>query len=340
MTLFDNQPGFRDFWPNDSDWRTRTYSSPAIPGAQDAVDYAVNTGGADRVMLVDQGFKTHGYPDVAHSSVLFDCKSVAKALTGIAFACAWHRGDIGGPEDFVNTYLGDMPNNQYYSQLQLKHLGNHTSGLDGDYTTMKAQSSYETYLLGLTPYAAPGQSFLYRTNLTMLSAVLTAATGQSVESYLKTHVLDVIGVGTFTWDNDDNGINDGDGGAMFSVSDLIRICFLVQNYGVWDGTRLIHKDFTRELLPYPEPAALQTTDIYTATPQTLTANPLDYAWGFYRRRFTGVPNDFVFSFGGGGHFFGFSREKDLCFSMVGAGSVTEPDEGFIGTFMQEALGTT
>jgi hypothetical protein len=92
----------------------------------------------------------------------------------------------------------------------------------------------------------PGTTYVYTSAASyMLSAVLTRVTGETLHDYLKPRLFEPLGITGETWDTGPDGVNPGGNGLTCRCSDLLKLCILYTQGGLWDGRRILSEDWVR-----------------------------------------------------------------------------------------------
>ena len=118
----------------------------------------------------------------------------------------------------------------------------------------------------MAPFFKPGTKYMYWDEaMQQYGYVLTQIAGQSLDDYLKSRILDPIGITQFHWKNDSTGkVLNWTGGIEISASDLARFGLLYLNRGNWNGKQLINAAWvdqaTRVQVPATIPNALPTSN--------------------------------------------------------------------------------
>jgi CubicO group peptidase (beta-lactamase class C family) len=86
----------------------------------------------------------------------------------------------------------------------------------------------------------PGSTYVYTSAASyMLSAIITKVTGQTLHEYLRPKIFEPLGIEGETWDLGPDGINSGGNGLSAKTVDLLKIGILHEQYGIWNGRRLL-----------------------------------------------------------------------------------------------------
>jgi D-alanyl-D-alanine carboxypeptidase len=160
-------------------------------------------------------FNTAGYADrdtlePLASHHLFRIGSTSKTITAVAVLTLYQEGLLSLDASVETILPGVVP--EYGDKITVRMLLNHTSGLK-DYVSCPFEESYFFYVLVDQPTRywspvdlvdiavdcglddAPGQRFIYsNTNYILLGMIIEAISGQRFESYVQTHIFDVLGM--------------------------------------------------------------------------------------------------------------------------------------------------
>ncbi len=123
--------------------------------------------------------------------------SIAKSMTALAVMQLWEAGklDLDAP---IQTYIPDYPK-QPKTQITIRHLLSHTSGLSG-YQNLKEQSNtkeYQSLTNALEVFKdrellfEPGTKYSYTTyGYTVLGVIIERVSGMTFEEYMRQHIWD------------------------------------------------------------------------------------------------------------------------------------------------------
>ncbi|SFD71216.1 CubicO group peptidase, beta-lactamase class C family [Paenibacillus catalpae] len=231
---------------------------------------------------------------------LLSCtKSVLSSLIGIAI----EEGYIQSVEQPVGDFFEGTPD----SSIQIKHLLTMTSGwdwpdFDKPYKAMKKAADPIGFVLERPVISEPGTAYLYNSGGShLLSAILTAATGQSALDYATSRLFQPMAFRQAKWTSH-KGINEGGTGLQLYGRDLAKLGLLYLREGDWFGEQLIPprwvlestKKHHRGLLHYEPP-------IYGAYGYHWWQSPAEHNGAF----------DCYFAFGHGGQYLLVAPEERL-----------------------------
>jgi len=124
--------------------------------------------------------------------------SIAKPMTALAIMQLWERNeiDLDAP---IQTYVPDYPKHPK-TQISIRHLLSHTSGISG-YKNLKEQNSTTEYksltdALGIFKdrelIFEPGTKYSYTTyGYTVLGVIVERVSGMTFENYMQQHIWNV-----------------------------------------------------------------------------------------------------------------------------------------------------
>jgi CubicO group peptidase (beta-lactamase class C family) len=134
--------------------------------------------------------------------------------------------------------------------VTIQNLLDMTSGLDWDegfeggkeqsVGDLERSSDWSQFILDRPMAHAPGESFYYNSgNPHLLSAIITKLTGKAAEDYAKEKLFGPLGIATWRWDHDPQGISTGGWGLVLLPRDMAKIGYLYLRHGEWDGRQLL-----------------------------------------------------------------------------------------------------
>lgn len=128
------------------------------------------------------------------------------------------------------------------TDVTLRHLLTHTSGLAADATTEKIYASPDFVQFALTSplKTAPGTAFFYNNvACNLLCGIIEKASGQKADEFARTVLFEPLGIEEFDWTRDAAGNPHGMAGLQLHALDFARIGQLVLQRGEWEGRRLV-----------------------------------------------------------------------------------------------------
>ena len=258
---------------------------PAKEALDDAIDQAIRTDqipGA--VLLIGHNGqivyrKAYGQRSVTPSAepmtldTIFDCASLTKVVaTTSALMKLFEQGRVR-LNDRVTDYLPDFEGGK--SDITVRHLMTHFSGLRPDVDLEPAWSGYETGIhraLIDKPAGPPGARFVYSDiNFILLGEIVRRLSGQTVADYAAKNIFQRLGMHDTMFQPSDalrpriaptevlktdhlvlrGVVHDptarymggvaGHAGLFSTAGDLARFCQMMLDGGVWEGTRIFSR---------------------------------------------------------------------------------------------------
>ncbi|MCX4767539.1 beta-lactamase family protein [Streptomyces sp. NBC_01275] len=178
--------------------------------------------------------------------------SVSKSFTATAAGFAVAEGLIG-LDDPVVSYFPEFEadiTDPRSRAMRVRHLPSMTSGHEAEtYDRARALDQVELVrgFLLLPPDRDPGTVFAYNQPATFtLAAILQRVTGQSLTAYLRPRLLDPLGIGEVGWLKGRSGRELGFSGLHGATDALARLGQLYLDEGVWEGKRLLSREWVAE----------------------------------------------------------------------------------------------
>ena len=193
-----------------------------------------------RGYLVAERYWRGGARDVPHN-LKSASKSVISALVGIAVS----QGRFGLDQPLVEL----LPQLRHVKdaakrRITVRHLLEMTSGLpsggDQAYDTWVTHSDWIRAAMKGPLQSEPGSRYDYNTaNSHLLSAIITATTGQSTRAFAQKHLFGPMGVRIHDWPTDPDGINIGGNNLWLMPRDFARFGQLFLDKGQWGHRQLV-----------------------------------------------------------------------------------------------------
>ncbi|MBI5527526.1 MAG: serine hydrolase [Deltaproteobacteria bacterium] len=121
------------------------------------------------------------------------------------------------------------------------------SNLGGPMEALMRSPDWVQYILDRPMAAAPGSKFCYsNADSHLLSGIIRAATGRTVQDYAMTRLFGPLGISEVIWPADPQGNGVGYAELRLSARDMAKLGLLFLHRGVWDGRRLISEGWVEE----------------------------------------------------------------------------------------------
>ncbi len=198
----------------------------------------------------------HYADDRAH---LHPSYSVAKSFTSALVGFAIHDGLIGSLDDLVSSYLPGVSTDPRYERVKLKHLLNHTSGIEHP-LTVDGLLYYGKYLGRATRFIKfknePGTNQAYMNmNVWLLGQVLEIVTGAPLNEYMQAKIWIPLGMESDArWSADRKERIKPYCCIQATALDYAKFGRFYMKKGNWQGEQLLSKEWVESTL------ARDTTD--------------------------------------------------------------------------------
>jgi len=243
-----------DLWPTKG-WLTSTPEEQGMDSA--ALARLVGYGAShsfDSLLVVRHGrIVTEAYYAPYTADVPHEIYSSTKAVTGTLLGMVYKDGlldrlDHPVLDFFTDRRIADVDDRK--RAITVQNLLDMTSGLDWDqgFEGGKQQSLNELYrssnwtqfILDRPMAHPPGQVFNYSNgNPELISAVITKLTGKLAEDYARERLFDPLGIKSWHWDRDPQGLTKGAEALYLLPRDMAKLGYLYLHHGEWERRRLL-----------------------------------------------------------------------------------------------------
>lgn len=173
--------------------------------------------------------------------------SVTKSFTSMAVGLAVDRGLLSIDDrvtGFFPRAIFSVPSERL-ERMTVRHLltmtSGHGRGISGGLWRLMGSSWVEHFFRQPMEHE-PGEVFVYDSGAShILSAIVQKVTGQTTHEWLKTHILDPMGMSPLTWERDPEGICSGGNGISCTTADMIKLGVLHLQEGAWQGRQLLSR---------------------------------------------------------------------------------------------------
>jgi CubicO group peptidase (beta-lactamase class C family) len=193
-------------------------------------------------------------------SSVFNTFSVTKAFITTLVGIAIDEGMIKNVDQTITDYIPELLEKEGFSEITIRHLLNHTSGIkfsDGRFNPFSDNAKYyysrnlRKLVLKAELYVRPGVETHYSSiNTQLLAMILERATGTTLSSYLQEKIWQKIGMQyDATWSLDNKSKNSFEKGFSClncTAIDLAKLGRLYLNNGVSGNKQLLPESFINE----------------------------------------------------------------------------------------------
>ena len=170
--------------------------------------------------------------------------SFSKSLTATAIGFAEQEGILSLDEKIVDIFPDLLPENpsENLKKITLHHLL--IMGCGHETEIMDNSENWISTFLHHPVLHEPGTFYKYNTAGTnMLAAVLRKKTGQNVTEFLKSRLLEPLGITSLTCALLGDGTELGGGGMKMVTEDMAKFTYFLSRQGEWEGKQLLRKDW-------------------------------------------------------------------------------------------------
>ncbi|MEX2363263.1 MAG: serine hydrolase [Balneolaceae bacterium] len=223
-------------------------------------------------------------PDKA-TNIKSASKSILSLLIGIAIDKNYLTGVDQQIESFFPEYFSVNPDAKK-SSITIKDLltmraGLRTTSFD-HYGNWVSSRDWVTYALDLPLVAKSGEKMVYSTGTShLLSVILTKATGMNTKDFAEKYLFGPMDITLQGWIKDPQGYYLGGNDMVLKPEDMIKIGRMVMDRGVFEGHRLISKEWVEESLKsYTRSPASHHDYGYMWWREKVADYNLEFAWGY------------------------------------------------------------
>ncbi len=286
-------------------------------------------------LVVEEYF--HGF----HREIPHDSRSAAKSITAALLGIAIHKGAIADVDQPIYPMFGGV--NAFANpdlrkeRITLRHLVSMSPGLscdDGDYDspgnedTMQSQNEqpdYYQYALDLPMVREPGEAGFYCTaGMNLIGGAIRKATGISLMQFFREEFAKPLGISYYQLNLSPTDDAYMGGGIRLRPRDFLKLGQLYLNEGVWNGKRIISKEWVQES---------------AASHSSLNQHD-DYGFGWWRKSYdvNGRTIETYYASGNGGQLLFVAPELELV-ALIQAGNYSDgrTRNEFRDRFMRESI---
>lgn len=210
----------------------------------------------DGYIVAEQYYSDDYGPDSLHR--IYSCtKSITSALYGIAL----EKGYLQSADQLALDFFPDLEIQHRTTQkenISLEDLLTMSSGLEwyemeypyGDkrntFRQWMDQGGGIQFVLDQPMLAAPGYLYSYSTGTShVLSGILQKATGIRTDSFALEQLFTPLGIDSYYWPVDAEGIAYGGSAVRLTPRDMARFGYLYLQEGLWDGRQIVSQEWVQ-----------------------------------------------------------------------------------------------
>ena len=183
--------------------------------------------------------------------------SVTKPILALGVGALIQEGRIENLDTPVHAFYPEWEEGDH-AKVTLRHLLNHTSGLDRamDTHSMNKAEDRADFALQSEIVTTPGEHSEYNNNaMNLLAGVIGKAADKPADEYLDARVFTPLGIEDFEWNRDEAGNPQGMAGLSIQAGDLARLGQLVLQDGKWNGEQLLDPEYLKKSVEIQAPDA-------------------------------------------------------------------------------------
>ena len=245
-------------WPT-KQWQTSTPEEQGMDSAALAKLVAFGaTRSFDSLLLVRHGrIVLDAYYAPYTADILHAINSSTKAVIGTLVGMVHKDGlldDLGHPalDFFGDRSIANVDDRK--KAITIQNLLDMTSGLEWDegfeggteqsIRDLGRSPDWVKFILDRPMAHAPGEAFYYNSgNPHLLSAVITKLTGSSAQDYASAKLFGPLGITSFAWRRDPQGLSTGGFDLAMYPRDMAKIGYLYLRNGNWEDKQLLRPDW-------------------------------------------------------------------------------------------------
>ena len=229
---------------------TRKSNSDISRPNQDAIERLVGRAKethTDAMIMVQNG-ETLGEWDFGKEKRPIETMSMTKSIVSLAIGTLLTEKKIDSIDDPIWFYFPEWRQGNK-EKITLRHILNHTSGLQDDPTTEVIYRSPDFLKLALAAElnSTPGECWFYSNKAcNILPGIIERASGLKIDDYLRMTLFAALEIEDFAWTKDSAGNPHGFAGLSLTARDVSKIGQLMLQNGKWKGEQVIDASFVQE----------------------------------------------------------------------------------------------
>lgn len=180
--------------------------------------------------------------------------SFSKTVVSMAVGMAVADGLLSVDDSVVSFFPEKQPplfHSPRMAAMKVRHLLNMTSGANFSEAGGEMERDWVRGFFFSDCAYMPGEKFHYNSmNSYMLAAILRRVTGQSLTEYLTPRLFEPLGIPPVYWETCPMGIEKGGWGLYLRVTDMAKLGELCLRGGLWEGKRILPKEWLDEMLSF------------------------------------------------------------------------------------------
>lgn len=190
---------------------------------------------------------------------LHDVRSITKSVVGLLYGIALERGNVPALDSPIFRAFPeypDLPRHPTRREIHVAHALSMTMGLQWEESNvpydeaanseiaMYRASDSIRFALDRPMAAQPGSAWNYSGGATaVLAEMIRRGTGEGLSEFARAELFEPLGIETFEWITDYNGLPHAAAGLRLRPRDTAKLGQLVLQSGTWDGKEVVPKEW-------------------------------------------------------------------------------------------------
>jgi CubicO group peptidase (beta-lactamase class C family) len=173
--------------------------------------------------------------------------SATKSVVSLAIGRLIDEGKVKSIDQPVCEFYPEWKQGRK-RQITIRHLLNHTSGLQNDWTSPEIYDSpdFVQYALAAELSDDPGAKFAYNNKATnLLAGIVQKASGERMDRYIGEKIFKPLGITQYSWMLDRAGNPHGMAGLQIQATDFAKVGQMMLDGGAWRGSRVVSEDWVK-----------------------------------------------------------------------------------------------
>jgi CubicO group peptidase (beta-lactamase class C family) len=176
-----------------------------------------------------------------------EAMSATKSIVNLAVGRLIDQGKIKSLDQPVAAFYPEWRQGRK-RQITIRHLLNHTSGLENKPITTEIYASPDFVQFALAAELSddPGSRFAYNNKaVNLLAGVVEKASGRRMDRYIGEEIFGPLGITDFDWTLDRAGNPHGMSGLQIRAIDFAKVGQMMLDGGRWKDARIVSEEWVR-----------------------------------------------------------------------------------------------
>ncbi|RUS47773.1 serine hydrolase [Cohnella sp. AR92] len=189
------------------------------------------------------------YRNPGDGSEIADTHSVTKSFLSALVCIAMDRELLPGPDTLASEFFPRLgvDEDPRKRSITLEHLLTMSAGFEwtefggrNSFPKMTRSPRWADFVLELPLMDKPGDRMTYNSGISqLLSSLLSRAVGMTAARFAEEELFGPLGIGSYEWESDPQGVNTGGFGLHLRPADLLKFGQLYLQQGRWGDRQLV-----------------------------------------------------------------------------------------------------